>query len=58
MSLPNSNTLQGLVRGEDNEDNLVTAARTVTRKRKVVDESAKKVTKRKSVCYAKTNNYD
>lgn len=58
MSLPNSNTVQGLVRGEDDEDNLVTAARTVTRKKKVVDESAKKVAKRKSVCYAKTNNYD
>lgn len=35
----------GLVRGEDDEDNLVTAARTVTRKKKEVDESTKKVAK-------------
>ncbi|KAI8941544.1 hypothetical protein NX059_002761 [Plenodomus lindquistii] len=35
----------GLVRGEDDEDNLVTAARTVTRKKKDVDETSKKVAK-------------
>ncbi|KAF2849671.1 hypothetical protein T440DRAFT_490274 [Plenodomus tracheiphilus IPT5] len=35
----------GLVRGDDDEDNLMTAARTVTRKKKEIDENTKKIAK-------------
>jgi hypothetical protein len=38
------------VRGEDDEDNQMSAARKVTRKQKDVDEASMKVGKRKVVC--------